>query len=94
MTVLVVGIRETRGGDRSGPGWNGNTSFRFTIYVQRWNHSRTVCWIAWDMDITVAGRNGLDELMIPPLTFLSWVFLLCFELVPFASFFFRAWPTA
>lgn len=33
-------------------------------------------------------RNGLDELMIPPLTFLSWVFLLCFELVLFASLFF------
>lgn len=31
--------------------------------------------------------------MIPPLTFLSWVFLLRFELVLFASFL-RAWPSA
>ncbi|KAJ5492025.1 hypothetical protein N7453_010122 [Penicillium expansum] len=61
MTVLVVEIHAPRGGDRPIPGWNGNTSFRFMIYVQRWNHSRTVCWIAWDMDITVAIAMGLTN---------------------------------
>jgi hypothetical protein len=59
MTVLLVGIRATLGGDRFDTGI-GMELILFDLLAAL-KLFGAVCWIAWDMDIAIAVAMGLTN---------------------------------